>query len=183
MNTSRSIYNPFQKDSAEFIKTVNETKGAYTLVRVVVAPGGGNGLHYHKSFAETFECISGQLKVQVGKTIRTLLPGEEATAHPMQLHRFFNDTDEPCSFFVTISPGCKGFEEGLQIAYGLATDGRINSKGTPKKLSHLGLLLLLTESKLPGWQGIIEKGFLMMGRRAIKNGTADALRKQYVTIE
>jgi hypothetical protein len=39
-------------------------------------------------------------------------------------------------------------------------------------------LLLLTESKLPDWQGIIEKGFLMIGRRAIKKGTANALRKQ-----
>lgn len=183
MKASRSIYNPYQKDSAEFIKTFNETNGAYTLVRVAVAPGGGNGLHYHKTFAETFECISGQLKVQVGKSTYTLMPGDEATAHPKQLHRFYNDTNEPCSFFVTISPGCKGFEEGLQIAYGLANDGRINKKGSPKSLTHLGLLLLLTESKLPGWQGIIEKGFMMMGRRAIKNGTADALRKQYVTIE
>lgn len=183
MNTGRSIYNPIQKDSAEFIKTVSETRGAYTLIRVVVAPGGGNGLHYHKTYDERFECISGVLKVQVGKKIMTLLPGESATAHKNVAHRFFNDTDEPCSFFVTISPGCKGFEEGLQIAYGLAEDGQVNSSGTPKSLAHLGLLLVLTESKLPGWQGIIEKGFSYIGRRALKNGTADALRKKYVTIQ
>lgn len=182
MNAARSIYNPYQKDSAEFIKTVNETKGAYTLIRVVVAPGGGNGLHFHKSFAETFECISGSLKVQVGKNIHTLLPGDEATAYTNQAHRFFNDTDKPCSFFVTINPGCKGFEEGLQIAYGLANDGRVNSKGMPRNLAHLGILLVLTETKLPGWQSLIEKGFSLIGKKALKNGTIDALRKQYVTI-
>ena len=183
MHAARSIYNPIQKDSAEFIKTVKETGGAYTLIRVEVASGGGNGLHFHKTYDETFECISGVLKVQVGNKKITLLPGEKATAPKNVAHRFYNDTAEPCNFFVTISPGCKGFEEGLQIAYGLANDGHINSKGTPKKLAHLGLLLVLTESKLPGWQGIIEKGFSFIGNRAIKNGTAAVLRKKYVTIE
>jgi len=183
MRSSRSVYNPYQKDTVDFIKTVKETNGEYTLVRVEMAAGGGNDLHYHNTYAETFECVSGELKVQIGKKIHVLLPGDVATAHPNQVHRFFNTSDQPCTFFVTISPGCRGFEETLQIAYGLARDGRVNSKGVPKKLHHLGLMLLLSESRLPGWQGLLEKGFRMIGRHAIKKGIADQLRKEYVTIE
>jgi quercetin dioxygenase-like cupin family protein len=183
MSSSRSIYNPYQKDTVLFLETFNETGGRYTLVEVEMAAGGGNGLHYHNTYAETFECFSGELKIQVGKNIHTLQPGESATAHPHQLHRFFNDSDKACKFKVTITPGCKGFEETLQIAYGLARDGRVNSKGMPTKLSHLGLLLVLSESKLPGWQGVIEKVFRLVGKRALKNGIADELRKQYVTIQ
>jgi hypothetical protein len=83
---------------------------------------------------------------------------------------------------VTISPGSKGFEESLQIAYGLARDGRTNSKGLPKKLSHVAVLLLLSESKLTGWRAVLEKLLLSAARKAVKNGTADKLRQAYVSI-
>jgi len=46
-NLSRAIYNPVQQDTAFFIKTVQETNGAYSLIEVEVAPCGGVGLHYH----------------------------------------------------------------------------------------------------------------------------------------
>ena len=183
MSTSRSIYNPLQKDTVVFLETMMETGGKHSLIEVDMAPGGGNGLHSPKTYAETFECVEGEVKVQVGKTIHTLLPGDVATAHPNQLHRFFNDTDKACKFKVTISPGCKGFEEALQIAYGLARDGRVTSKGIPSNIYHLGYLLLLSESKLPGWQGVVEKAFHLVGKRALKNGVAAELRNKYVTIQ
>jgi len=46
-NLSRVIYNPVQQDTAIFIQTLQETNGAYSLIEVEVAPGGGVGLHYH----------------------------------------------------------------------------------------------------------------------------------------
>jgi len=183
MEVSRTIYNPIQKDYVTFLETSKETNGKHTLVDVVMAAGGGNGAHYHKTYAERFECLEGELKVQVGKTVHTLYPGDIIVAKPLDLHRFFNDSKEPCRFKVTISPGCKGFEETLQIAYGLVRDGRTNKKGMPAKLDHLAVILTLSESNLPGWQSILEKGLRWIGKRAEKKGVVEELRKQYVMIE
>lgn len=182
-NAARSVYNPAQKDTAIFIETVQETNGAYSLLEVEVSPGGGVGKHYHKTYSETFTCLEGELQVQAGKRVHTLKPGDApVTAEKNMLHCFFNTSNKPCRFSVLISPGSKGFEESLQIAYGLARDGKTNKEGTPKKISHLGILLALSESKLPGWQGIIEKILLWIGRRADKKGVTSSLRKEYVKI-
>ena len=182
-NSSRAIYNPVQKDTAIFIETVQETNGEYSLIEVEVAPGGGVGLHYHKAYAEMFECLEGELKVQLGKQLYILKPGDApVTAERNVLHRFFNTTEKPCRFRVTISPGSRGFEESLQIAYGLARDGKTNKTGMPVKIDHLGVLLALSESKLPGWQGIFEKGLLWIGKKADKKGITKSLREQYVKI-
>lgn len=180
---SRAVYNPVQKDTAIFIETVAESNGRHTVIEVEVSPGGGVGLHYHKSYSETFTCLQGKLQVQVGKKIYSLLPGDaSATASKNTLHRFFNSSNRPCRFRVVISPGCRGFEESLQIAYGLARDGMVNKKGTPTNIHHLGVLLALSESKLPGWQGLFEKVLLWIGSRADKKGVTEALRKVYVRI-
>jgi quercetin dioxygenase-like cupin family protein len=180
---ARSIYNPIQRDTVVFIETASETNGRYTLVEVELAAGGGVGLHYHKTYSESFTCLDGELKVQLDKIIYTLKSDDvPVTAEPNVLHRFFNGSKIPCKFRVTISPGSKGFEESLQIAYGLARDGKTNNKGLPKKLSHVGLLLLLSESKLTGWRAVLEKLLLSVGKKAVKNGMADELRKAYVSI-
>ena len=75
----RKIYNPIQKDTVTFLKTAEETYGEYTLVEVELANGGGVGLHYHKTYAEKFNCLSGAVQVQLGKRMHTLLPGQSAT--------------------------------------------------------------------------------------------------------
>jgi quercetin dioxygenase-like cupin family protein len=182
-NSSRAIYNPVQQDSAVFIQTVQETNGAYSLIEVEVAPGGGVGRHYHKTYRETFTCLEGELQVQLGKELHTLRPGDApVTAETNVLHRFFNNSNRPCRFRVHISPGSRGFEESLQIAYGLARDGKTDKSGTPRKIDHLGVLLALSESKLPGWQGLLESVLLWIGKRADKKGVTALLRKEYVKI-
>ena len=182
-NSPRAVYNPIQQDTAIFIETAAETNGAYSLIEVEVAPGGGVDAHYHKTYTETFTCLEGELQVQLGKQVHTLRPGDApATAGMGVLHRFFNTSGQPCRFTVHISPGSRGFEESLQIAYGLARDGKTNKSGTPGNINHLGVLLVLGEIKLPGWQGLFEKLFLWIGKRAEKKGITAMLRQEYVRI-
>ena len=71
----RKIYNPIQKDEVIFLKTAAETNGEYTLVEVTLADGGGVGLHYHKTYSEKFDCLEGEVQVQLGKKIHSLKPG------------------------------------------------------------------------------------------------------------
>src|SRR5262245_20004759 len=119
----RKIYNPIQKDTVYFLKTSTDTNGEYTLVEVELADGGGVGLHYHKTYAEAFKCTDGEVQVKLGKTLYTLTPGQSATAHPNINHWFRNRSGKPCRFQVELRPASRGFEQSLQIGYGLANDG------------------------------------------------------------
>jgi quercetin dioxygenase-like cupin family protein len=156
MENPRRIYNPVQKDYVTFLKTSAETNGAYTLVEVELAPKGGVGLHYHKTYSEKFDCLDGELKVQSGKIVHTLSSGQTITAEPNTHNRFFNTSDKICRFQVELRPASRGFEQSLQIGYGLARDGQTNSRGFPKNRLALAWLFEISESNLPGWMRIFE---------------------------
>ena len=130
-NNCRKIYNPIQKDSVVFLKTSDETEGAYTLVEVELAHGGGVGLHYHKTYSEKFDCLEGNVEIGLGKQVLTLNAGQSATAEPNVNHFFRNRSGAPCKFRVELRPASKGFEQSLQIGYGLAGDGLCDKKGFP----------------------------------------------------
>jgi quercetin dioxygenase-like cupin family protein len=178
--SERKIYNPVQKDYVTFLKTADETNGEYTLVEVELAAGGGVGIHYHKTYSEKFDCLEGALNVQLDKQTVTLNPGETATAYPYVNHRFFNSSDKPCKFTVEIRPASKGFEQCLQVAYGLARDGKTNSKGMPKDKYALSWLFMVSESNLRGWRSVFESILRANARKAIRKGIDKALIKEYV---
>ncbi|MBX2891172.1 MAG: cupin domain-containing protein [Saprospiraceae bacterium] len=180
---SRIIENPLIKDRVTFLETSAETNGKYTLVQVELAPGGGNELHYHKTFEETFTAVEGVLGIQVGKQIIHLNKGESATAPIGSLHRFFNPSGtEKVVFNVLLQPGSEGFERTLQVAYGLARDGRTSRKGVPKSLHHMALIIQWSDTNLPGVFSWLEKGFRLLARRAIKKGMDKELIEQYCRI-
>jgi quercetin dioxygenase-like cupin family protein len=180
METTRRIFNPVQKDYVTFLETSSDTKGSHTLVEVELAPKGGVGIHYHKTYSEAFHCFEGDLKVQLDKEVFLLTEGKSATATPSVPHRFFNDSDKPCKFQVKITPACRGFEESLQIAYGLARDGRTHANGFPKDKLALAWLFMISESNLPGWRSIFEWILIKQAKSAVKKGIDKRLREQYV---
>lgn len=176
----RKIYNPVQKDTVNFLKTATETEGESTLVEVELAAGGGVGLHYHKTFSEKFDCLEGELKVQLGRKVHTLLSGETATATPYVNHRFFNTSSRPCRFRVELNPASRGFEQSLQIGYGLARDGEVKKNGFPKAKYVLGWLFEISESNLPGWMSLFEFFLRRQAKMARKLGLDKKLMEKYV---
>ena len=180
MDNPRKIYNPVQKDYVTFLKTSDETGGEYTLVEVELAPKGGVGLHYHKTYAEKFDCLEGKLKVQLGKQTHELAPGQMATAAPNINHRFFNTSDEVCKFRVELRPASKGFEQSLQIGYGLARDGATKKNGFPKDKFALAWLFDISESNLPGWMSLFEGILRRQAKTALKRGIDKQLIEKYV---
>jgi quercetin dioxygenase-like cupin family protein len=176
----RKIYNPVQKDTVTFLKTHADTNGEYTLVEVELADGGGVGLHYHKTYAEKFDCISGSLQVQLNKTLHTLSAGETATADPKINHLFRNRSGAPCKFNVELRPASKGFEESLQIGYGLARDGETKKNGFPKDKLALAWLFEISESNLPGWMSVFEYVLRKQAVKARQRGIDKKLKEKYV---
>lgn len=177
---NRTIYNPIQKDSVTFLKTHADTNGACTLVEVELADGGGVGLHYHKTYSETFECLEGEVQVRLGKTLHALKPGESATAEPNINHLFRNRSGKPCRFRVELKPASRGFEQSLQIGYGLARDGQCRPNGFPKDKLALAWLFDISESNLPGWMSLFEFILRKQAKKARQKGIDKKLVEQYV---
>ncbi|MGH3147548.1 MAG: cupin domain-containing protein [Rubrobacter sp.] len=175
----RRIYNPIQKDYATFLETSEETGGERTLIEIEVAPGGGTTPHYHLTYAEHFEVISGALEMMVGGETRTLTAGEKSVAPKNTLHNFHNATDKPTTFLVEFRPGHGGFEKALRVAYGLASDGLSNSKGLPKNLYHTALLFEWGEGRMPGLFGVLEPVFRLLAKRARRKGIDRELEAKY----
>jgi len=178
--SERKIYNPIQKDSVVFLKTAAETNGAYTLVEVELADGGGVGLHYHKTYSEKFDCLEGEVQIGLGKQILTLQPGQTATAEPNVNHLFRNRSGKPCKFWVELHPASLGFERSLQIGYGLASDGLCDKKGFPKDKLALAWLFDISESNLPGWMSIFEFILRKQAKKARAKGIDKVLVEKYV---
>src|SRR6185436_4160225 len=176
----RKIHNPIQKDTVIFLKTAAETNGEYTLVEVELADGGGVGLHYHKTYAEAFECVEGEVQVKLDKKIHNLTKDQSATAHPNINHFFRNRSGKPCRFKVELRPASRGFEQSLQIGYGLAKDGLCKPNGFPKDKLALAWLFYISESKLPGWMSIFEFILRKQARKARQKGIDKQLLEKYV---
>ena len=176
----RTIYNPIQKDQLTFLKTHADTNGACTLVEVELAEGGGVGLHYHKTYSEKFDCIEGEVQVQLGKTLHKLHPGDSATAEPFVNHLFRNRSGQRCVFRVELNPVSRGFEQSLQIGYGLAIDGLCKSNGFPKDKLALAWLFDISESNLPGWMSIFEFILRKQAKKARQKGLDQQLVDKYV---
>ncbi len=176
----RKIHNPLQKDTVTFLKTHSETNGEYTLVEVELADGGGVGLHYHKTYAEKFNCLDGEVQVQLGKVLHTLKPGDAAAAFPNINHLFRNRSGKPCRFEVELRPASRGFEQSLQIGYGLATDGLCKKNGFPKDKLALAWLFDISESNLPGWMSVFEFILRKQAKKAVQMGLNSQLINKYV---
>ena len=181
METMRRIYNPIQKDFVTFLKTHDETNGEYSLVEVELAPKGGVGLHYHKTYSETFEVLEGELNVQLGNENYVLHKGEIATAEKNVKHRFYNTSNQVSRFRVTLRPASKGFEDALVIGYALARDGKTDAKGFPKDKYSLAYLFNISESYLPGWMSLIQPLLRSRAKKAVELGIDKELRQQYLT--
>ena len=177
--SSRRIFNPIQNDAITFVRTAEETDGAYSLMDMEVAPGGGNLLHYHATFAEHFTVTSGEFGVQIAKDSFVLKPGESAVAPAMTVHRWYNNTNQTATVRIELRPGSTGFERVLQIVYGLARDGLSDKKGLPKSLAHKAILLELGDTNLPGFASMIVPLLRMIARRARRKGIERELVERY----
>ena len=176
----RKITNPIQKDTVVFLQTDEDTNGAFTLVEVELADGGGVGLHYHKTYSEKFECLEGEVQVRLNKELHTLKPGETATAEPNVNHLFRNRSGKVCKFRVELRPASRGFEQSLQVGYGLAADGLCKPNGLPNDKYALAWLFEISESNLPGWMSVFEFILRKRARKARKLGIDQDLIKRYV---
>jgi quercetin dioxygenase-like cupin family protein len=84
--------------TVEVVANPAETGDRYRI-RIVAEPGGpgikGNFPHIHPKLIETFQCVSGDMKVRVGKEVSVLNPGKTAVVAAGLVHGFLNTGSEP----------------------------------------------------------------------------------------
>ena len=179
---ARRIYNPLIDDYVTFVETSAESGGTRTIAEIDLAPGGGNPLHYHRTFREIFEAIEGRVGLELnGKTLY-LEPGDPpATADIGVYHRFFNDSAERCIFRVTLEPGSANFEKALMVAYGLARDGLVSPNQLPKNIYHLALVAVWSDTVFKHMRILapFDLFFRIMARRASRRGIDRELLGKY----
>ena len=177
--SSRTYENPVIGDKVVFLKTSRETGGAYTLLQLELAPGGGNALHIHGTTAETFIPTEGNLEVQCGKERKVIGPGACFTVPAGAVHCFHNPTDQPISFQVKLEPGHEGFENSVKIAYGLATDGLTDRRSVPRNFGHLALLVTMSDTYPVGLVSLLMPVLRWKARQARKRGVERNLFERY----
>lgn len=147
----KTITNPILKERVTFIKTAAETNGEVTQLEISLMPGGGNTLHYHTDYTETFTALEGELGIE-------LAGGQKIYLKPMQSHivamgelsRFFNPGTQQIVFRNDIYPGHQGLEYTLRIMFGLASDGLYNKENLPSNFMHLAICGVMSGMRLPG---------------------------------
>lgn len=176
----RTVVNPIIKDTATFLKTAEETNGEQTEIEITLMAGGGNPLHYHKTYSETFTAIDGDLGVKLAKgKARILKAGESYTVKPMELHGFFNPIDKEIKFNVKLNPGHTGFENSIRIIYGLAGDGLTDKNSIPKSIKHMALVVYMSDMNLPGFFTLIFPLLKFIAKRAKGKGEEKMLIDKY----
>ena len=176
----RVLENPVIGDRVTFLKTAAETNGEYLLERLELAPHGGNVLHYHLTFAESFEVLEGRLNVDLDGRQLVLGPGERLVVPVKAPHRFYSTSDEPVTFTIECRPA-RRMEQATRIAYGLARDGRTNAKAIPRNLWEMAVVFELGESYLVGLPRFVQQAlFGTLARIARWLGVERALEERYL---
>ena len=163
----RVIANP--EYTVTFLTTAAESGNRLTDMEIELMPGGGNGLHKHLNFTETFIPIEGALEVQVGRDKLLLEPGEQYTIPIGMPHNFANPGHKPIRFRVVIKPGHEGFEYSLRMLYGLANEGRAEIK-TWDDLLRASVILMISDMRLSGKQALINPFLPLLYRLARRKG-------------
>ena len=132
--TTRTIYNPLQRDRVTFLKTAAETSGELMLVEVELAPGGGNPPHYHTSFSERFTPIVGELSVQLGK--EQCAPAKAPWSNKVRFTDFTAPRISPSDSMSKFTPRGPGSSNRCESAMGLPPMDRRMPQAYRRDCSH-----------------------------------------------
>ena len=171
--------NPVLGIRTEFLELFEETNGKRTVTESVVQPGKGVPLHYHFDCTEYYEVLDGELKMQLGKEIKTLKKGDYLLVPVKTNHRYFNDSGQPVKFKAVIQPGNFGSQLLITTLNGLARDGKVNKNGLPKSLLVFGYLSVAAGSNIPGAMSLLQPMLNWLYRKALKKGVDKELLSKY----
>lgn len=111
-----------------------DSGGALLVAELFVRPGGAvAGEHVHPSIDEWFTVLEGKVGFRLDGLESVAPVGERLHVPPGTAHDWWNAGDGEARVIVEVSPAAR-FEEAVLNTFGLARDGKTNSKGMPNLL-------------------------------------------------
>lgn len=162
------IVNAATGDQIEFIQTAENSQGELSKFIMTLAPHSSwakSPRHFHPFQTETFQVLSGELNLTVGKE-RSILRSTDAkvTVEKFTLHSFWNETSQPTIFIAEIFPP-KNIEKGLRLTYNLSQKGKINKNNIPYNPFYTLLLMDYFDSYFAFFPWKIQRLFFRVGSR------------------
>ena len=113
------------------------------IAHLLARPGAAVvGEHFHPHMIERFTVVRGRLDARIAGRVLSLEPGQSATVEAGVVHDWWNgSTTEDAHVIVEVDrvPGADNidpnrFELLIGMLFGLANDGKVDSKGRPNPL-------------------------------------------------
>jgi hypothetical protein len=123
--------------------------------------------------------LEGELKMQVGKEIKTLNKGDYLLIPVKTVHRYFNESGKDVRFKVVIQPGNIGYQLLVSVLNGLARDRKVNKKGLPVNWLIRGYLSVASGSNVPGILSWLQPLLNWLYKLAIKKKIDKQLLAKY----
>lgn len=102
--------------TCDYLATGASTGGLFGLYRWnMTAEPSGPGPHFHRTLAESFYVLVGQVRIYDGRAWVDAQPGDFVQVPPGGIHGFRNESGEPASMLIHFAPGAprEGYFEGL----------------------------------------------------------------------
>lgn len=159
--------------TVEILETPADTGDRY-LLRIVAEPGApgvdGDFPHIHPMLVETFQCVSGDMTVRVGKELSVLPPGRKAEVGTGLVHGFVNTGTDPLvvDSEVIFPCGYRPEDDLLRFAAiydRLKREGPVTKRGEPPTLQMAVLTHAYRQSiAAPGVAGAMMLALAAVGR-------------------
>jgi quercetin dioxygenase-like cupin family protein len=136
------IENPVTGERAVIRIGTVETAGTLGVIDLYIRPGGAVvGEHWHPAMDERFTVLRGRVDFKLEGQERTAEPGSEIHVPAGVRHDWWNAGDEQARVRIEVRPAAR-FEALMLNLFGLAQDGKTDSRGLPNPLQ---LALLMRE--------------------------------------
>jgi mannose-6-phosphate isomerase-like protein (cupin superfamily) len=141
----------FPDEMSEVLATPATTGDRYRVI-LSTPPGGGVGIkgfgpHTHPGLVEVFRCVSGSMRMRIGREISEVTPGEVVEVPAGTVHGFINTATQPLIAEVDLiftPPGPRPGADLIHFAVildGLIRDGHVNKRSGYPPVPQQALLL------------------------------------------
>ena len=129
------IHNPISGESFTFLKTAEETNGAYFQFEWRLKPDGLMPFaHVHPCQTETFEVLQGEMSVLISHAVQVVKAGETITVPAGAVHQPMNPKRQELVVRVTFRPALNA-DLALETICALASDLQTDDTGQPDFLA------------------------------------------------
>ena len=134
------LEHPVTGERLVWLQVARDTDGKYLEGDIFARPGGHPAaVHVHPRQEERFRVVAGTVMVQVDGKEKVLGPGDTAAVPAGRPHTWANVGDHEACLRVEIEPALRT-EMFFETFFGLAKDGRTNSKGLPNLLGMAAIM-------------------------------------------